>query len=216
MENSKTTYLSLFEDKRMNKDIFIHPLAVVESSDIGEGTRIWAWTHIMPGAKIGRFCNIGEHCYIENDVKIGDYCTIKNGVCLWDGITLEDHVFVGPCAVFTNDKYPRSRAKDWELRRTLVKKYATIGAGAVILCGIEIGAFSMIGAGAVVTKSVPDFAVVAGNPAKILGYACFCGSIVLKAKNLKRRKFLEKEIICPKCGISYKYEDGKIELVGNK
>jgi acetyltransferase-like isoleucine patch superfamily enzyme len=200
----------------MSKDIFIHPLAVVESSDIGEGTRIWAWTHIMPGAKIGKFCNIGEHCYIENDVKIGDYCTVKNGVCLWDGITLEDHVFVGPCAVFTNDKYPRSRVKDWELRRTLVKKYATIGAGAIILCGIEIGAFSMIGAGAVVTKSVPDFAVVVGNPAKILGYACICGNTILKVKNLKRKNFFGREIICQKCGRVYKYENGKIQLVCDK
>jgi UDP-2-acetamido-3-amino-2,3-dideoxy-glucuronate N-acetyltransferase len=200
----------------MSKDIFIHPLAVVESSDIGDGTRIWAWTHIMPGAKIGKFCNIGEHCYIENDVKIGDYCTVKNGVCLWDGITLEDHVFVGPCAVFTNDKYPRSRARDWELRRTLVKKYATIGAGAIILCGIEIGAFSMIGAGSVVTKSVPEFAVVAGNPAKILGYACVCGNIILKVKNFKRKNFFGREIICQKCGRAYKYENGKIQLVGDK
>jgi UDP-2-acetamido-3-amino-2,3-dideoxy-glucuronate N-acetyltransferase len=198
------------------KGVFIHPLSLVETHNIGQGTRIWAWAHVRPGAKIGKFCNIGEHCYIEDDVLIGDYCTIKNGVCLWDGITLEDHVFVGPGAVFTNDKYPRSRSENWELRRTLVKKYATIGAGAVILCGIEIGAFSMVGAGAVVTKSVLDFSIVVGNPAKIIGYICACGNILMRIKHIKGKRNSRDKIMCQKCGRIYIYEDGKIECVDCK
>ncbi len=183
------------------KNFFVHPYAVVESKNIGEGTRIWAWTHILPGAKIGKGCNIGEHCYIENKVEIGDFCTIKNGVAIWDGVKIEDHVFIGPQVVFTNDKYPRSRNKDWEMKETLIGRYASCGAGAIILCGIKVGKFSMVGAGAVVTKDVPDFAIVTGNPAKIVGYARMCGVplISLKRKNKKQQKKM-RDIECSRCG----------------
>lgn len=187
---------------------FFHPLALVESDDIGEGTRVWAFTHIMKGAKIGKFCNIGEHCYIESGVIIGDFCTIKNGICLWEGIILEDHVFLGPCAVFTNDKYPRSRNKDWELKKTVIKSHATVGAGAVVLCGIEIGSYALVGAGAVVTKSVPNFAVVVGNPAKIIGYACACGRVIVRLKG--RSKHRSKKITCPNCGRNYEFKNNRL------
>lgn len=198
---------------------FFHHLAIVESDNIGEGTRVWAFTHIMKGAKIGRFCNVGEQCYIENDVVIGDYCTIKNGVYLWDGIVLEDYVFLGPCAVFTNDKYPRSRNKDWKQMKTVIRRYATIGAGATVLCGIEIGRYAMVGAGAVVTKSVPDFAIVAGNPARIIGYACACGRTVIRIKSSmsKSSRRMRKRIIsCEGCGRKYIFEKGRFSYIGGK
>lgn len=193
---------------------FFHKLALVESEDIGEGTRIWAFTHVMKGAKIGKYCNIGEHCYIESGVVIGDYCTVKNGICLWDGIVLEDYVFLGPCAVFTNDKYPRSRNQSWELRRTLIRRYATVGAGAIVLCGVEIGRYSMVGAGAVVTKSVPDFAVVVGNPAMIVGYSCACGLVLVRTK--EKKKFPDVKITCQRCSREYLFKDGHFMWIGGK
>ncbi|MBI4843173.1 MAG: N-acetyltransferase [Nitrospirae bacterium] len=181
----------------MSKGVFIHPSAVVESADIGEGTRIWGWSHVMRGAKIGKNCNIGEHCFIENDVVIGDSCTIKNMTSVWDGILIEDNVFVGPSVVFTNDKYPRSR-QEWEMSRTIVRRGASIGAGAVILCGIEIMPFAMIAAGAVVTKSAPPFTLVAGNPAEAKGHVCACG------RNLGLKG---GEAGCSKCGRFYTLRD---------
>lgn len=192
------------------KNFFVHPLAIVESNDIGEGTRIWAFSHVMKDTKIGKYCNIGEHCYIESGVIIGDYCTIKNGICLWNGIELEDFVFLGPCAVFTNDKYPRSRNKNWELRKTIIRRYASVGAGAVILCGIEIGRYAVIGAGAVVTKSVPDFAVVFGNPAKIKGFACACGRVIFKSPKSKKKKLLT----CESCSRVYSFDGKKFLWIG--
>ena len=151
----------------MDKAYFQHSHAIVESEDIGMGTRIWAFSHILPGAKMGGDCNICDHVFIENDVVIGDRVTIKCGVQIWDGIRLEDDVMVGPNATFTNDLFPRSK-KEFELRVTTVKRGASIGANATILCGVTIGEGAMVGAGSVVTKDVPACAVVAGNPARIL------------------------------------------------
>ena len=148
-----------------------HPLAVVESSSIGDGTRIWAFAHILPGARIGSECNICDHTFVENDVVIGDRVTVKCGVQLWDGIDVEDDVFIGPNATFTNDSFPRSRQHQEKLPRTRVRKGASIGANATILPGLTIGERSMVGAGAVVTRDVPADAIVAGNPARISGYA---------------------------------------------
>lgn len=146
---------------------FQHPQALVESEKIGNGTRIWAFAHVLPGAKIGADCNICNHTFIENDVVIGDRVTVKCGVQLWDGITLEDDVFVGPNATFTNDAFPRSK-QPFELILTVVKRGASIGANATILPGIIIGEGAMVGAGAVVTKNVPPRALVVGNPAKVV------------------------------------------------
>lgn len=150
--------------------MFIHPLSDVKSESIGDGTRVWQFSVILANATIGKNCNICAHTLIENDVVIGSNVTIKSGVYLWDGITIEDNVFIGPCAAFTNDKTPRSQQYPDSFPKTLIKAGASIGANATILPGITLGASCMIGAGAVVTKSVPDYAVVVGNPAKIIKY----------------------------------------------
>ena len=156
----------------MGNDFFQHERAIVESEHIGEKTRVWAFAHILPGARVGRECNICDHTFIENDVVIGDRVTIKSGVQLWDGVRLEDEVFVGPNATFTNDLFPRSKQYPDadKIPRTLVKRGASIGANATILPGITIGESAMVGAGSVVTHNVPPNAIVAGNPAKIIAY----------------------------------------------
>lgn len=149
---------------------FKHPNALVESPNIGRGTRIWAFAHVLPGASIGEDCNVCDQVFIENDVVIGNRVTIKCGVQLWDGIRIEDDVFVGPNATFTNDAMPRSKQHLKTFPVTTVKRGASIGANATILPGITIGAGAMVGAGAVVTRSVPPNAVVVGNPARIQRY----------------------------------------------
>jgi len=155
----------------INPTVFIHPQAIVaESAVLGAGTRVWAFAHILPGACIGKECNICDNTFIENDVSLGDRVTIKCGVYLWDGIRLADDVFVGPNATFTNDKFPRSKQYSDEFAQTFVDEGASIGANATILPGIRIGRRAMIGAGAVVTNNVPPNAIVAGNPGQIIGY----------------------------------------------
>lgn len=149
---------------------FKHPNALVESTNVGDGTRVWAFAHVLPGAVIGRDCNICDHVFIENQVAIGDRVTIKCGVQLWDGVRIEDDVFVGPNVTFTNDPFPRSRQHMERYSETWVRRGASIGANATILPGLTIGQGAMIGAGAVVTRSVPPFAVVSGNPARIQRY----------------------------------------------
>jgi len=150
-------------------DFFKHTQSLVESDKIGRKTKIWAFTHVLPGAQIGSDCNICDHVFIENDVIIGDRVTIKCGVQIWDGLRIADDVFIGPNATFTNDLFPRSK-QSFELRITTVEKGATIGANATVLAGLTIGAAAMVGAGAVVVKDVPPKAVVVGNPAKIIRY----------------------------------------------
>lgn len=154
----------------MPNKFYVHPHGICESSNVGEGTRIWAFAHVLPGAQIGRDCNICDHVFIENDVIVGDRVTIKNGVQLWDGVRLADDVFVGPNATFTNDRFPRSKQYPARFLETRIERGASIGAGAVILPGIVIGAGAMVGAGAVVTRTVPPNAIVVGNPARIVGY----------------------------------------------
>ena len=149
---------------------FVHPNALCESNEIGAGTRIWAFAHVLPAARIGRDCNICDGVFVENDVVVGDRVTVKCGVQLWDGIRLHDDVFVGPNATFTNDPFPRSRRHPEAYAQTVVETGASIGANATILPGLRIGSGAMIGAGAVVTRSVPANAIVAGNPARIIGY----------------------------------------------
>ena len=151
-------------------DIFIHPNAICESKEIGAGTRVWAFAHVLPGARIGRDCNICDGVFIENDVVVGDRVTIKCGVQLWDGLTVEDDVFIGPNATFTNDQFPRSKMRPEKFLRTTLRRGASIGANATILPGLEIGPGAMISAGAVVMRNVPANAIVVGNPARISGY----------------------------------------------
>lgn len=150
--------------------VFIHPQALCESATVGEGTRVWAFAHVLPGARIGRDCNLCDGVFVENDVQIGDRVTVKCGVQLWDGVRLHDDVFVGPNATFANDRFPRSRQRPEHFLQTVVERGASIGANATLLPGITIGAGAMVGAGAVVTRSVPPNAIVVGNPARISGY----------------------------------------------
>jgi acetyltransferase-like isoleucine patch superfamily enzyme len=149
---------------------FVHPDGKVETSGIGAGTRVWAFAHILEGARIGADCNICDHTFIEGGAVVGDRVTVKCGVQLWDGVTLEDDVFVGPNATFTNDVFPRSRRRPAEIARTLVRRGASIGANATLLPGVTIGAGAMVGAGAVVTRDVPPRAIVVGNPAAVSGF----------------------------------------------
>lgn len=144
----------------------IHPLADCQNSNVPESSNVWQFCVVLPGAKIGERVNICSHCFIENDVKIGNDVTVKCGVQLWDGVELEDGVMVGSNVTFTNDRYPRSKNKDWTLLRTRVCKGATIGAGSTILPGITIGEKAFIAAGAVVTKDVPAGEIWMGSPAK--------------------------------------------------
>lgn len=149
---------------------FIHTLSDVQTQNIGEDTRIWQYCIVLKGARIGKSCNICAHVLIENDVTIGDNVTIKSGVQIWDGIRVEDDVFIGPNVTFTNDKFPRSKRYPEQFPQTTIRQGSSIGGGAVILPNINIGVRAMVGAGAVVTRSVPDRAVVVGNPARIVGF----------------------------------------------
>jgi len=162
-----------------------HPKAIVESCSIGDGTRVWAFAHVMAEAVVGQDCNIGETVFVENGAKIGSRVTVKNGVQVWEGIVLEDDVFVGPNVTFANDRNPRSprsvaagdryESKKW-LEGTIVRKGAAIGANATILCGLEIGEYATIGAGSVVTRSVKPFELCYGSPAAARGHVCMCGN----------------------------------------
>ena len=158
------------------RSFFVHPLALVDSERIGERTRIWAFAHVMAGTEVGADCNIGEHAFIETGARVGNNVTIKNGVSIWSGVTVEDNVFLGPHCVLTNDPNPRAYIKKSadSLVPTLIRANSTVGANATILCGTAEGRYAVLGAGAVVIRSVPDFALVVGNPAHQIGWMCVC------------------------------------------
>lgn len=175
---------------------FKHKTAIVENeANVGAESRIWAYAHVMKGAHVGDHCNLGNYVFIENGAKVGNRVTIKNAVQVWEGVTIEDDVFVGPACVFTNHLRPRAFVKkpksSW-LKKTQLKKGCTIGAGAIILSDLSIGRFAFVAAGAVVTKNVPDHALVIGSPAKVIGYICKCGVKIEKVKKNTNFK-------CPKC-----------------
>lgn len=155
---------------------YLHHSADVQSKEIGEGSTIWQFAVILKGAKIGKECNINCHTFLENHVVLGDQVTIKSGVYLWDGIQIENKVMVGPNVTFTNDKYPRSKNKDFKIEKTFLREGCSIGAAAVILGGVEIGRYALVAAGSIVTKNVPDRALVMGNPAKQVGWVNEDGS----------------------------------------
>ena len=195
------------------KPVFIHSTALVETGRIGEGTRIWAFTHVMPEVSIGANCNIGDHCFIESGVTVGSQVTIKNGNMLWEGVHLEEGVFLGPRVTFTNDLYPRSprlpqarkryRDKGW-LRPTVIGQGASVGAGAVILGGVTLGEFCMVGAGATVTRNVPPHALVIGAPARLRGWVCQCGLPLILSEATAR---------CAECEFVFANFDAPVEVL---
>lgn len=176
----------------------IHSLSDVQTDKIGNGTQIWQFVVILPGARIGCNCNINCNCFIENDVVIGNNVTVKSGTYIWDGVAIEDNAFIGPCVAFTNDMYPRSKIYPKQFAKTLVGRNASIGANSTIVGGVTIGEFALIGAGTVVTSSVPPYALVYGNPARAHGYVCECGN------------HLDKELVCVKCQSRYANINGMI------
>jgi acetyltransferase-like isoleucine patch superfamily enzyme len=181
---------------------FKHEKAVVEDgAQVGEGTRVWSNAHVQKGAKVGSGCNICNGSFIERGAIVGDHVTIKHNVSIFDGVTIEDDVFIGSNIAFINDRCPRSNREDeWTLEKTLIKKGASLGANAVVMCGLTVGEYAFVGAGAVVTKDVEPYTVVAGNPARVLGKVCKCG-----------RK-LNQELICS-CGKKYRKIEGGLQIV---
>ena len=178
----------------MAESCYVHPKALVESAEIGPGTRVWAFVHVLKGAVLGKDCNIGDHCFIESGVTIGDDVVIKNGVSIWNGVSIENKVFVGPNVSFTNDHVPRAKMYHDEYEKILVKVGASIGSNATIVAPRVIGRYAVIGAGAVVTQDVPDFGLVYGNPARLQGWMCECG---------KRLVFVNEERA--KCECEHEY-----------
>lgn len=175
---------------------FVHAKAVIdEGASIGPGTRVWAFAHILPGAIIGKDCNVCDHTFVEGGVKMGNRVTIKCGVSLWEGVVIEDDVFIGPDAVFTNDNRPRSRRHPQDFPKTFLKQGCSIGANSTILPGLTIGRWAMVGAGAVVTRNVPDYALVYGNPARLRGWVCRCGEKLVQSAG--------SPLVC-QCGLAYR------------
>jgi acetyltransferase-like isoleucine patch superfamily enzyme len=157
--------------------VFVHPKGLCESNNVGRGTRVWAFAHVLAGARIGRDCNICDGAFVENGASVGDRVTIKNQVMIFEGVHIADDVFLGPGVIFTNDLRPRAHIKRHgdDLLRTTVQRGATLGAGAVVVCGVTIGEDAFIGAGAVVINDVPAHGFLVGNPGRLIGWACTCG-----------------------------------------
>jgi UDP-2-acetamido-3-amino-2,3-dideoxy-glucuronate N-acetyltransferase len=198
-----------------SKAFFAHPQALVETEEIGPGTRIWAFTHVMAGARVGANCNICDHAFIEAGAVLGDNVTVKNGVAVWQGVTIEDNVFLGPNAVLTNDPNPRAYIKKTgtALASTLICANATIGANATILCGVRIGRYAFIGAGAVIIRPVVDFALMVGNPARQIGWMCVCAKrLPLPFSKVEE----ESSVTCPNCGISFAVTSHGLRIINTK
>ncbi len=182
----------------MTKKYFHHETSTVEvNADIGENTKIWHYAHVRSGSKIGKNCNLGKDVYMDEGAVLGDNVRVQNGVSIYKGVVVEDDVFLGPHMTFTNDLYPRANSNNWGIVDTLVKKGASIGAHATIVSGITIGKCAMVGAGAVVTKDVPDYGLVFGNPAKLKGFVCSCGT---KLSEVVEENDKNVELRCSDCG----------------
>jgi UDP-2-acetamido-3-amino-2,3-dideoxy-glucuronate N-acetyltransferase len=204
--NDKTCGIALQEGPTVRSDYFVHPSAIIdEGCEIGNGSKIWHFSHVLSGSVIGENCNIGQNVVIGPDVTIGKGCKIQNNVSVYKGVILEDEVFCGPSMVFTNIYNPRARIRKMDqLRPTLVKKGATLGANCTIVCGITIGRYAFVGAGAVINQNVPDHALVVGNPGKQIGWACACG------------ERLTNDLLCLGCGSNYNRENSNFLLHYNK
>ncbi|MGZ4582343.1 MAG: acyltransferase [Nocardioidaceae bacterium] len=173
--------------------VFVHPMGLCESSRVGAGTRVWAFAHVMPDAVVGRACNIGDHAFVESGAVLGDRVTVKNAVLVWDGVVVHDDVFLGPSVVFTNDLRPRAQIHrpPEELLGTVVEQGATLGANVTVVCGITVGRRAFVAAGAVVTADVPPHALMAGNPARRIGWVCTDG------------ERLGPDLDCARCGAHF-------------
>jgi UDP-2-acetamido-3-amino-2,3-dideoxy-glucuronate N-acetyltransferase len=194
------------EDEKMEKGYFVHPTAVVdEPAEIGEGTRIWHFSHVMSNSRIGKNSMIGQNVFVGSGAIIGNNVKIQNNVSIYDGVVLEDEVFCGPSMVFTNVFNPRSFiSRRKEFRRTVVGKGTTIGANATIVCGNTIGTYTFIGAGSVITRDVPDYALVYGNPGKVKGWVCQCAEEIV---------FRSGKALCKACGKRYRKGRTGVSLV---
>ncbi len=190
-----------------SRGYFVHPSAIVdEGAQIGEGTRVWHFVHVMAGARIGSDCVFGQNCFVGN-VRVGNGVHVQNNVSIYDGVTLEDHVFAGPSCVYTNVVNPRSEVdRKQEYAPTLVRRGATIGANATIVCGVTLGEYCFVGAGAVVTSDVADYALVTGVPARRVGWMCACG-VGLAAE-------AEGETVCEACGAGYRIDGDRATRMG--
>lgn len=187
-------------------DYFVHESSYIdEDVVIGKGTKIWHFCHVQSGARIGERCSMGQNVNISNHVKIGNGVKIQNNVSVYEGVEIEDDVFCGPSCVFTNDLTPRAKYPKGSAgyKKTLIKQGASIGANATIVCGHTIGSWAVIAAGAVITKDVPDYALVLGNPARIKGYACQCGERLHNDKDI---------YCCNKCGKIYRKTEGRLSI----
>lgn len=190
----------------MEKKYFVHGTSVVdEGAKVGEGTKIWHFSHISAGAIVGNNCIFGQNVFVAGDVTIGNNVKVQNNVSIYDRIIIEDHVFCGPSCVFTNvinprSEYPRDRKTGF--KETVIKRGATLGANSTVVCGVTVGKYAFIGAGSVVTKDIPDYALVYGNPARLRGWMCECGEKLHSSGELK---------VCPKCPIQYIEERGMLK-----
>ena len=185
-------------------EYFVHPTSIIDDNvEIGEDTKIWHFSHIQSGARIGKQCSFGQNVNVSNNVKVGDGCKVQNNVSLYEGVELEDYVFCGPSCVFTNDLTPRAKYPKGPAgyKKTIVEEGASIGANATVVCGHKIGRWALIGAGAVVTSNVPAHALMLGVPARRMGWACECGEL------------LPKGLVCEKCGRKYRETDEGLEEV---
>lgn len=185
----------------MSEPVFVHPKGICEAEEIGPGSKIWAFAHVMKGALVGSQCNIGEGAFVESGAVLGNRVTVKNGVYVWDGVTIEDGVFLGPGCILTNRRKPRSRQglsgpkEPWD--PILIREGASIGAGAVLVCPLVVGRFALVGAGAVVTRDVPDHGLVVGNPAGRVGWVCDCGA------------GLDPDLRCPECARAFTHNSSE-------
>jgi UDP-2-acetamido-3-amino-2,3-dideoxy-glucuronate N-acetyltransferase len=197
----------------MEKKYFVHESSYVDDNvELGEGTKVWHFSHVQSGTKIGKNCSLGQSVNVGNNVTIGDGVKIQNNVSVYEGVELEDYVFCGPSMVFTNVMNPRSefpqRGSEFYLK-TLIKKSASLGANSTIVCGNTVGKYAFVGAGTVVIRDVPDYALVVGNPARQVGWVCACGTKL----SLTTDPGSEETAKCPKCGREFKKEGNKVEQI---